>query len=66
MVAGTFTHLLYYPFLYTIAALTTSMRRVTEDPDSAVTPVPNEPAAAWATIWQARYVRREQGVGRGV
>jgi probable O-glycosylation ligase (exosortase A-associated) len=28
MVAGAFTHLLFYPFLYTLAALTTAIRRV--------------------------------------
>jgi putative inorganic carbon (HCO3(-)) transporter len=64
MVAGLFTHLLYYPFLYTIAALTTSMRRVTESPHGPVIPAPNEPAGVWATLWHARYASREQGAGR--
>lgn len=55
MVAGAFTHLLYYPFLYTIAALTTSMRRVTGSTEVAVLPPTGEPAGVRAALWNARY-----------
>jgi probable O-glycosylation ligase (exosortase A-associated) len=61
MVAGAFTHLLYYPFLYTIAALTTSMRRVTESTEVAVLPPPGEPAGVRAALWNARYASKQPG-----
>jgi putative inorganic carbon (hco3(-)) transporter len=61
MVAGTFTHLLYYPFLYTIAALTTSMRRATEGTERAVPPPPDEPAGVRAALWNARYASKQAG-----
>jgi probable O-glycosylation ligase (exosortase A-associated) len=58
MVAGAFTHLLYYPFLYTIAALTTSMRQVTESSE-VVLPPPGEPAGVRAVLWNARYASKQ-------